>query len=237
MPSGSIPQSFMLFMVFGLLAAGIIALAGFAIDKSADKDVNAPLEAARAAALEEVEAGRGQADLDLAALVAETRGADETTAFLQEHRQALFGGEDVTETEITDQLIVFLVARGVYESPEAAVAAVATTDAEPPSVAEPEPPAGTEDGAVSANPARGQELFFANGCNICHGDTGGGGIGTTLASTTFTLEQVVQQYRTPRGTMPAFSVDRVPDSDVEHILAWLQTLPLPDTIVPGEGTP
>ena len=237
MPSRPVPQSFWLFMVFGMLAAGIIALAGFAIDKAGDKNESVALQAARGAALEEVEEGRGQADLDSAALVAETRAPDETIAFLQEHRQALFGGEDVTEAEIAEGLVAFLVEQGVYGSPEEAVTALAAADAEAPSTDEAAPPTDTEDGTVSADPARGQELFFANGCNICHGDTGEGGIGPTLASTSFTLEQVIPQYRTPRGAMPAFPADRVPDDDVEHILAWLKTLPLPDSIVPGEGTP
>ena len=84
---------------------------------------------------------------------------------------------------------------------------------------------------------RGRELFFANGCNICHGDTGGGGIGPTIAQTLFSVDQVIQQYRTPRAFMPAFPADLVPDADVGDIQAWLQTLSLPDSIVPGEGTP
>jgi cytochrome c oxidase subunit 2 len=87
------------------------------------------------------------------------------------------------------------------------------------------------------NAARGQELFFANGCAVCHGDNGEGGIGPTIASTGFSLEQVIGQYRSPRSAMPAFPADRVSDAEVADIYAWLQTLPLPDTIVPGEGTP
>ena len=85
---------------------------------------------------------------------------------------------------------------------------------------------------------RGAELFFANGCNACHGDKGEGGIGPTIASTGFTLEQVIGQYRDPRGEMmPTFPEDRVSDAQVADIYAWLQSLPLPDTIVPGRGTP
>jgi cytochrome c oxidase subunit 2 len=87
------------------------------------------------------------------------------------------------------------------------------------------------------NAARGQELFFANGCSVCHGDNGEGGIGPTIASTGFSLDQVIGQYRSPRDAMPAFPADRVSDAEVADIYAWLQTLPLPDTIVPGEGTP
>ena len=91
--------------------------------------------------------------------------------------------------------------------------------------------------ATSGDPDRGQELFFANGCNVCHGDTGQGGIGPTIASTNLNLDQVIGQYRSPRAAMPVFPADRVPDEDVADIYAWLQTQPLPDVIVPGEGTP
>lgn len=92
-------------------------------------------------------------------------------------------------------------------------------------------------GAAPERISAGRELFFANGCNVCHGDNGEGGIGPTIASTGFTLRQEIGQYRSPRAAMPAFPEDRVSDAQVAEISAWLQTLPLPDTIVPGEGTP
>lgn len=76
----------------------------------------------------------------------------------------------------------------------------------------------------TADAAHGDELFFANGCNICHGDTGEGIIGPQIAGTALTFSQVVDQYRNPRGTMPAFSADNVPDQDVFDIYTWLQTL-------------
>jgi mono/diheme cytochrome c family protein len=113
------------------------------------------------------------------------------------------------------------------EEPEA----VETDDAGPP--VEPE--------AVSAellgDPEHGQELFFANGCTICHGDNGEGGIGPTVASTGLSLDQVIEQYRSPRGTMPAFQDDRISDDDIADIFSWLLTLELPENIVPGQGTP
>lgn len=55
-PRGGIPASFSLLFVFGLMAAGIIALAGFAIDKGAEKDNSAALDPANAAAAELYEA-------------------------------------------------------------------------------------------------------------------------------------------------------------------------------------
>jgi mono/diheme cytochrome c family protein len=92
-------------------------------------------------------------------------------------------------------------------------------------------------GAAGSDVAAGQQAFFNNGCNICHGDTGQGGIGPTIAQTGFTVEQVLGQYRNPRGVMPRFDASAVPDDTVASIHAWLQTLPLPDSIVPGQGTP
>lgn len=37
--------------------------------------------------------------------------------------------------------------------------------------------------------------------------------------------------------MPRYDISVILDEAVADVLAWLQTLPLPDNIVPGEGTP
>jgi mono/diheme cytochrome c family protein len=79
-----------------------------------------------------------------------------------------------------------------------------------------------EDGSDSI--AFGNELFFENGCNICHGDTGQGGIGPAIAQTTLTLDQVISQYRNPRAVMPAFQANRISDDQVANIYAFLQSL-------------
>jgi len=81
-----------------------------------------------------------------------------------------------------------------------------------------------DSGGFSADAANGMELFFANGCNVCHGDTGEGIIGPQIAGTTLTFSQVVSQYRNPRAAMPQFPADVVPDEDVFDIYSWLQTL-------------
>lgn len=188
MPSRGIPQSFWLIFVFGLLAAGIISLAGFAIDKAGDKDANPAKAGADAAVLEQLESGEiTLADLD---------PTDPVRIRAEEE------GADVPEEE------------------------------EPPAEEE-EPPAAIEPG----DPERGQQVYFQNGCSACHGDTGQGGIGPTLALTSMSVEEVIEQYRNPRAVMPAFSAGVVSDQEVADVHAWLQTLALPDTIVPGEGTP
>ena len=91
--------------------------------------------------------------------------------------------------------------------------------------------------AAAPDPTRGQQVFFQNSRNVWHGDTGQGGIGPTIAQTGFSVDQVLNQYRSPRGFMPASPASVIPDADVASVHAWLQTLPLPDVIVPGEGTP
>jgi mono/diheme cytochrome c family protein len=186
MPSQGIPSSFWLIFVFGLLAAGIVALAGFAIDKAGTKDDDIARAGANDSVRERVESGEiSLADLD---------------------------EKDPVRVQLEDE---------GAEVPEPA----------------PEPePAPLE--AVSPGDAeRGQQVFFNNGCNICHGDTGQGGIGPTLAQTGFSVEQVRGQYRNPRGIMPPFDANVVSDQQIADVHAWLQTLPLPDVIVPGEGTP
>ena len=183
MPTRPIPQSFWLLFVFGLLVAGIVALAGFAIDKGAARDQRPAVAAANEAAAELISGGLFEVDEDDPAL-------------------ALLAADTAPPTSPPDS--------GIDDQP---------------------PPTGEPD------PGRGQELFFTNGCNICHGDTGQGGIGPTIASTGLPLAQVLDQYRNPRELMPQFQPDRVQDAAVADIYAWLQTLSLPDEIVPGLGTP
>ena len=89
---------------------------------------------------------------------------------------------------------------------------------------EPEPVAEAEAVPSLGDPARGQVIFFANACNVCHGDQGEGGIGPTIAATALTLDEVILQYREPREAMPPFSEAAVPDLDVADVYAWLQSL-------------
>ncbi|MEE9277500.1 MAG: c-type cytochrome, partial [Dehalococcoidia bacterium] len=199
---------------------------------------NSPaLAGSRAAALILVEAEGAEPDIDVANYVAETRSAEETVAFLREHREALFAGEDTTDEDVEQAIVDFLVKREIFNSEGAAVAAL--EGGAPPAGDDKEPQPEPDEPVVGGepDPARGQEIYFANACNICHGDAGQGGIGPTIASTRFTLEQELAQYRNPRGTMPSFDEDTIANTEVADILAWLQTLPLPDTIVPGAGTP
>ena len=186
MSSRPIPHSFWLAIVFGLMIAGIIAVAGFAIDKSGRKD-------------------------DQPAVAAATEAVAELV------REGQVAIEDLDEKDPARDLL------GDAEAP------VATP--EPPQTDE---PAGGDD---EPDASRGEDIFFANGCSACHGDSGQGGIGPTVASTSLSIDDVIAQYRNPRGIMPPFDASRISDAEVNDIYAWLQTLALPDEIVPGLGTP
>jgi len=180
MPSHPIPNSFLTLIVFGMIVAGIIAIAGFAIDKAGQKDDRPALAASTAAAIEVIE--------------------DPTNTI----------GVDSLDPD--DPIRDLLAADGGPTEPPPDGNGGQQPPTEPPTNGAP-------------NATRGQELFFANGCNICHGDTGGGVIGPKIAGTTLTIDEVITQYRTPRALMPPFDADRVPDTDVNDIYAWLQTLP------------
>lgn len=110
---------------------------------------------------------------------------------------------------------------GVVESSPAEQAAPAAVEVVESSPAEQATPASPQ---LTGDVARGEELFFANGCSVCHGDTGGGGIGPAIAKTQLSLSAVIKQYRNPRELMPPFPADRVSDDDVADIYAFLQSL-------------
>ncbi len=83
-----------------------------------------------------------------------------------------------------------------------------------------------EEGAVG-NPVNGQSLFFAMGCNVCHGDLGEGLVGPTIAMTVVPLDRVIQQYREPLEAMTAFPPNQISDEEIADIYVWLQTLERP----------
>lgn len=83
-----------------------------------------------------------------------------------------------------------------------------------------------EEGAIG-NPANGQQLFFSLGCNVCHGDSGEGLVGPTIAMTIVPFDRVVEQYREPLEAMTAFPPDQVSDEDIADIYSWLQTVERP----------
>jgi mono/diheme cytochrome c family protein len=83
----------------------------------------------------------------------------------------------------------------------------------------------------TANAQKGKIVFENLGCNKCHGSEGegvagpgqGGGV-PRIASTSLALPAFIQLVRRPKGVMPPFGTDRVSDSDLADVYAFLQTL-------------
>ena len=83
----------------------------------------------------------------------------------------------------------------------------------------------------TANAQKGKIVFENLGCNKCHGSEGegvagpgqGGGV-PRIAPTSLALPAFIQLVRKPKGVMPPFGTDRVSDSDMADVYAFLQTL-------------
>jgi cytochrome c551/c552 len=68
----------------------------------------------------------------------------------------------------------------------------------------------------------GRALFFKYGCASCHGLQGSGGaVGKNLSSAD--AEEISDNVREGPKTMPAFSSSLLPDSELEKLIAFLQS--------------
>ena len=83
----------------------------------------------------------------------------------------------------------------------------------------------------TGNPQKGKLVFENLGCNKCHGSEGEGVSGAgqnagvpRIASTSLPLPAFVQLVRKPKNLMPPFGSERVSDSDLADVHAFLQTL-------------
>jgi hydroxylamine dehydrogenase len=73
----------------------------------------------------------------------------------------------------------------------------------------------------------GADLYIRKGCLGCHGASGRGGVGPTLAHTSLTVDAFLQQLRSPRGIMPPFHKEIVSDDEARAIHVYLQQVPPP----------
>lgn len=80
-----------------------------------------------------------------------------------------------------------------------------------------------ESGLATGDPVQGKELY-AQHCARCHGARAEGGQGERLAGTRFSLAEVIQIVRTPRGMMASFTPEELSDQQIAHIYAYLQSL-------------
>lgn len=179
-----IPQGFSLFLTFGLLIAGVLALVGFALYKDAGR--LEALELSNEAAAESWDTG----------------------LFCIEE-----GHEDDPSLELLDRAPLTCAAAEPIPIEEIAEEAM----------------------QAAADPARGEELYFAKNCQTCHGDLGQGIVGPTIAQTGLAIQGALAQYRQPRGIMPVQPPEDTPPDHVADIWAWLQTLDLPEELLDPNG--
>ncbi len=86
--------------------------------------------------------------------------------------------------------------------------------------------------ASAATPApspaeRGKAVFAAKGCYQCHGLIGQGSVSTApaIAPVRFPPAAFKAYVRHPGGVMPGYGPAILPDSDLDDVLAYLQSLP------------
>jgi mono/diheme cytochrome c family protein len=78
--------------------------------------------------------------------------------------------------------------------------------------------------ASNASTERGVQVWAAQNCNLCHGDQAAGRIGPKLAGTTLSADAIANIVRSGKGSMPAYTADKLSDADLAAIYTWLQTL-------------
>ena len=81
----------------------------------------------------------------------------------------------------------------------------------------------TESSPAAQTISQGKELYVNLGCAACHGPEGKGVIGPNIVGQT--KDAIVSQVRKPRSpAMPAFSSERLSDSDLEKIVIFIGSL-------------
>ncbi|MDB5776280.1 MAG: hypothetical protein JWP38_2413 [Herbaspirillum sp.] len=100
-------------------------------------------------------------------------------------------------------------------------AALAMSAAIAPAMAQSAPPAQSE------QVQRGAALFEKNGCYLCHGTVGQGGVGPAIAVHLIPYAGLSAYVRHPGGEMPPFSEKVLSDADLRDIYAYLSAQPAP----------
>jgi mono/diheme cytochrome c family protein len=99
------------------------------------------------------------------------------------------------------------------------VVGIATADAQ----------TGSTPGPSDAHARHGHELFLQNGCYLCHGTVGQGGVGPAIGVDVLPFVAISNYVRAPSGDMPPFSTKVLSDADLQDIYAYLVSLPKPQT--------
>ena len=82
--------------------------------------------------------------------------------------------------------------------------------------------------APAGNADMGKKLWSSYGCWQCHGYEGqGGAAGPRLAGRNLTLGYITGYVRKPTNQMPPYTEKVLPNADLAHIYAHLQSRPAP----------
>jgi ubiquinol-cytochrome c reductase cytochrome c subunit len=115
---------------------------------------------------------------------------------------------------------ILLAVAGLATAAVVSVAAAQTPAAAP---AAPAAPPGNAD--------TGKKLFVSVGCYQCHGYEGqGGAAGPRLAPRPLPYAGFSRYVRRPANQMPPYTEKLVPDTDLAHIYAYLQSRPVPPAV-------
>ena len=119
--------------------------------------------------------------------------------------------------EIQRSTKVFLACAAIAT---AALVSLAAVQAQAPAASAPAAPPGNAD--------TGKKLFVSVGCYQCHGYEGqGGAAGPRLAPRPLPYAGFSRYVRRPTNQMPPYTERLVPDTDLAHIYAYLQSRPVP----------
>lgn len=95
-------------------------------------------------------------------------------------------------------------------------------------------------GKPSGEPGQvdGAELYKKHGCGGCHGNSGEGLVGPALNKPDLNVAAARDVIRKGKGAMPAYGADKLPDADLEALIAAFKTLSgLPSAEAPAALPP
>ena len=78
---------------------------------------------------------------------------------------------------------------------------------------------------LSPAAAHGKQLWDADGCYQCHGYQGQGTTGPKLGPQPLPFDAFANQVRKPRDRMPVYTAKVLPDSDLNDVYAYMQSIP------------
>ena len=106
----------------------------------------------------------------------------------------------------------------------AALAFASSTRAQAPAAA----PASPAQAAPAGNAETGKKLWVSYGCWQCHGyEAQGGAAGPRLAARNLPFAGFSAYVRRPANQMPPYTEKVVPNADLAHIYAFIQSRPAP----------